>query len=229
MTDTNQHELDGQHRTRVKICGITRQCDVDTAIRAGADALGFVFYPPSPRALSIEQAAQLCDGLPPFVTKVGLFVNASVEEVNAVLDSVSLSLLQFHGDESAEFCQQFSMPYIKAVRMAVSAADLSQGKANNTLDLLAQMDSHPLALGFLLDTYQPGVPGGTGHAFDWSSIPLQPIQPLILAGGLGSHNIADAINRVRPFAVDISSGVESSPGIKDADKIINFMREVNRG
>ena len=226
MTDIDQRILDEQPRTRVKMCGITRRYDAEAAIDAGADALGFVFYPPSPRSLSIEQAASICDNLPPFVSAVGLFVNASADEVNKVIDSVGLTLLQFHGDESAAFCEQFSLPYIKAVRMAVSDDQSTQGEANTTADLLAQMASHSQALGFLLDAFQQGVPGGTGHTFDWTHVPSQSTQRLILAGGLGAHNVATAIDKVKPFAVDVSSGIESAPGIKDAEKIIHFMREV---
>ena len=225
--EINQDVLGG-HRTRVKMCGITRQCDAEAAIDAGVDALGFVFYPSSPRVLGVEQAASICDTLPPFVSAVGLFVNATAEEVSKVIDSVGLTLLQFHGDEPASFCEQFSLPYIKAFRMAVSGDQTTQGKAYNTKDLLAQMDRHPQALGFLLDAFQQGVPGGTGHTFDWAHVPSQATQPLILAGGLGAQNVAAAIDQVRPFAVDVSSGIESAPGIKDVEKIIHFMREVMR-
>ena len=225
MMDIDQR-VSGEQRTRVKMCGITRQRDAEAAIDAGADALGFVFYPSSPRALSIEQAASICDTLPPFMSAVGLFVNATADEVSKVIDSVRLTLLQFHGDEPATFCEQFSLPYIKAFRMAVSGDQSTQDEANNTEDLLAQMASHPQALGFLLDAFQQGVPGGTGHTFDWAHVPSQATQPLILAGGLGAHNVAAAIDQVRPFAVDVSSGIESAPGIKDAEKIIHFMREV---
>ena len=225
MMDIDQR-VSGEQRTRVKMCGITRQRDAEAAIDAGADALGFVFYPSSPRALSIERAASICDTLPPFVSAVGLFVNATADEVNKVIDSVGLTLLQFHGEESPAFCEQFSLPYIKAFRMAVSGDQSTQGEANNTADLLAQMAAHPQASGFLLDAFQQGVPGGTGHTFDWTHVPSQSSQPMILAGGLGTHNVAAAIDQVRPFAVDVSSGIESAPGIKDAEKIIHFMREV---
>lgn len=203
-------------RTRVKICGITREQDAVEAAHAGADALGFVFYPPSPRAVSAERAAELCQLLPPFIERVGLFVNASVSEVQAVLDIVPLSLIQFHGDESPDFCQQFATPYIKAIRIS----------ADNAEQALQQIEAHSMAQGFLLDAYEKGVPGGTGKTFDWSKIPAELDQPLVLAGGLDADNVAQAMAEVAPYAVDVSSGVEVSPGVKDLAKINQFMQSV---
>jgi len=203
-------------RTRAKICGITREEDALAAAYAGADAIGLVFYAPSPRAVSCEQAASICAVLPPFVTTVGLFVNASEDEVQGVLDKVPLDLLQFHGDEPADYCQRFSRPWIKAVRMAES------------VNLTAVAAEYSGARALLLDSYQKGVPGGTGHAFDWARVPDDLVMPVILAGGLDPDNVAEAIHQVQPYAVDVSSGVEAGKGIKDADKIIAFMRGVDR-
>lgn len=201
-------------RTRVKICGITQIKDGLTAVDAGADALGFVFYEKSPRYVSIADAAKICSNIPPFVTKVGLFVDASKEDVNRIINGVQLDLLQFHGDESPEFCQSFSVPYIKAIR------------ANSKETIVASLTAHTGAMGVLIDSYVPGVPGGTGNTFDWSLVPNEYKSKIILAGGLNNHNILDAITTVRPYAVDISGGVERSKGIKDRDKIFQFMKEV---
>lgn len=200
-------------RTRVKICGITRRQDAEFAVKSGVDAIGLVFYEPSPRALTIEQAAAITAQLSPFVSVVGLFVNATTEEVRQTLEQIPLSLLQFHGDESAEFCEQFNMPYIKAIRMQ-SAADLIQASKDFSA-----------ASAFLLDSYQHGVPGGTGKTFDWSMITAVN-KPLILAGGLTTENVAEAIRQVSPYAVDVSGGVEESKGLKSNNKISAFMREV---
>lgn len=201
---------------RIKICGITRVEDALAAAAAGADAIGLVFYAPSPRAVSAEQARQIISALPPFVTSVGLFVNASAQEVRAVLAEVPLDVLQFHGDEPADFCKQFGRPYLKALR--VRAGD----------DLNALAAQWPEASGILLDSYKAGVPGGTGEIFDWSLIPTERSWPLVLAGGLAADNVADAITRAAPWAVDVSGGVEQAKGIKDADKINSFVREVKR-
>lgn len=201
-------------RTRAKICGITRVEDALAAVSAGADAIGLVFYAPSPRYVDCEQAAAICAALPPFVTTVGLFVNAAEEAVRDVLDKVPLGLLQFHGDESADECRRFSRPWIKAVRMA------------EDVDLNRVAAEYSGAQALLLDSYQKGVPGGTGHAFDWARVPADLKMPVILAGGLGPDNVTDAIRRVHPYAVDVSSGVERDKGIKDAAKIIAFMRGV---
>lgn len=202
-------------RTRVKICGITRTDDALAAARLGADAIGLVFYAQSPRAVTVEQARAICRTLPPFVTTVGLFVNAAATDVWRVLDAIPLDVLQFHGDEPAHACSQFGMPYIKAVRMA------------EDVDLAAAAADHQSARGLLLDTYVKGLPGGTGTAFDWSRVPAQCSLPLVLAGGLNPGNVAEAIVRTRPYAVDVSGGVESAPGIKDAALIAAFIRGVN--
>ena len=200
-------------RTRVKICGITRRQDAEFAVKSGADAIGLVFYEPSPRAVTIEQAAAITAQLSPFVSVVGLFVNATAESVRQIIKQIPLSLLQFHGDESAEFCEQFNMPYIKAIRMQ-SAADLIQASKDFSA-----------ASALLLDSYQHGVPGGTGQTFDWSMITAVN-KPLILAGGLTTENVAEAIRQVSPYAVDVSGGVEESKGLKSNNKISAFMREV---
>ncbi|NNA59327.1 phosphoribosylanthranilate isomerase [Pseudomonas koreensis] len=201
---------------RSKICGITRIEDALAAVEAGADAIGFVFYAKSPRAVSAQQARAIIRALPPFVTTVGLFVNASRCELGEILDAVPLDLLQFHGDESADECESWHRPYIKALR--VKAGD----------DIAAAVDAYPSASGVLLDTYVEGVPGGTGEAFDWSLIPQQLSKPLILAGGLTPENVADAVARVKPYAVDVSGGVEASKGIKDHAKIRAFIDAVRR-
>lgn len=202
-------------RTRIKICGITRPEDGLLAARAGADAIGLVFYAPSPRAVTAEQAAAICAALPPFVTTVGLFVDASRQAIEQVLAEVPLDLLQFHGDEAADFCDRFKRPWIKAIRM-------SEG-----IDLAEQAERFQAAQGLLLDSFQQGLPGGTGHAFDWARIPTGLQMPIILAGGLRPENIQQAVHEVRPWAVDVSSGVEASKGIKDADQINAFMRGVH--
>lgn len=197
---------------RVKICGITRVEDALAAAAAGADAIGLVFYAKSPRAVDIEQAREILAALPPFVTSVGLFVDAERSELERILASVPLDLLQFHGDESVQQCEAFGRPYIKALR--VKAGD----------DIAAQAARYPSAQGILLDAYVEGVPGGTGEAFDWSLIPQMLSKPLILAGGLRPDNVAEAVSRVRPYAVDVSGGVEASKGVKDVEKVGAFIR-----
>jgi len=199
---------------RSKICGITRIEDALAAVEAGADAIGLVFYVRSPRAVTAQQARAIIAALPPFVTTVGLFVNASRCELGEILDAVPLDLLQFHGDEPADFCESWHRPYIKALR--VKAGD----------DIAAACNAYPSASGILLDTYVEGVPGGTGEAFDWSLIPPGLSKPIILAGGLTPANVAEAIARVRPYAVDVSGGVEQGRGIKDHAKINAFMQAV---
>lgn len=201
---------------RSKICGITRIEDALIAAEAGADAIGLVFYAKSPRAVSIQQARDIVAALPAFVTTVGLFVNASREELNGVLAGVALDLLQFHGDESPAECESYQRPYIKALRVKPG-------------DDIAQLAApYAKARGILLDTYVPGVPGGTGAAFDWSLVPSGLPQPVILAGGLSAANVQAAIEQVRPYAVDVSGGVEAGKGIKDAAKIRAFMQAVGR-
>lgn len=201
------------HRTRIKICGITRSEDIDTAVAAGVDAVGFVFYPPSPRFLSNESAAALVRRVPPFVTRVGLFVNAPAEDVRATLAVVPLDLLQFHGDEEAAYCTQFGRPYLKAARVRPG------------LDLLEFVRAHPAAQGLLLDAWVEAY-GGVGQSFDWSLVPTGLPAPMVLSGGLHAGNVVEAIDKLHPWAVDVSSGVEAGKGIKDADKMAAFIAAV---
>lgn len=203
-------------RTRVKICGITRVDDALTAVEQGADAIGLVFYAPSPRNVSIEQAAIIAAAVPAFVSVVGLFVNAEPGFVRSILGKVQLDLLQFHGEESPEECMQYQLPFIKAIRV------------KNDTNLVQCAQDFFAAKALLLDTYTEGVAGGTGHVFDWSLIPAQLAKPVILAGGLTQQNVASAITQVKPYAVDISGGVEISKGIKDAEKIAAFMKQVSQ-
>ncbi len=198
---------------RIKVCGLTRVEDVQAAVAAGVDAVGLVFYPDSPRHVTIAQAAELCRHVPPFVTIVGLFVNASRAEVHRVIEAVPLNLLQFHGDETADQCEGFGVPYLKAARVR-PGVDL--------LEFAAQFAS---ARALLLDTWTPAY-GGSGESFDWSLVPASCPLPVILSGGLTPDNVADAIRQVRPVAVDVSSGVESDKGIKDAAKIRAFVSAV---
>ena len=200
--------------TRVKICGITRVQDGLDAVRLGAHAIGLVFYDASPRAVNAGQARAIVDALPPFVTAVGLFVNADPAAVRSTLASVPLQLLQFHGDETPAFCSAFGVPYLKAVRVRPG------------VDLLQYARDFREARGLLLDAYVEGVRGGTGATFDWSLIPRDLDLPVVLSGGLESGNVEAAIRAVRPWAVDVSSGVESAKGIKDAVKIEAFMNGV---
>ena len=197
---------------RVKICGITRVEDALLAVEAGADALGLVFYPPSPRNVSLEQAAEIAAAVSPFVVLTGLFVDAHPQQVDKVLGQVPLNLLQFHGSETAPYCRQFHRPYIKAVRMKPE------------LDPLEAMAAYADARGILLDAYRPGVPGGTGDTFDWQRVPQNSERQIILAGGLTPDNVAQAIRSARPHAVDVSGGVESAPGHKDPEKVRAFIR-----
>jgi phosphoribosylanthranilate isomerase len=196
---------------RIKICGITRVEDALAVADAGADAIGLVFYPDSPRAVSLARASAIVAALPPFVSTVGLFVNARRSEIDAVLAAIPLDLLQFHGDETAAQCEGYSRPYLKALR--VKAGD----------DLKALVADYPGAAGVLLDTYVEGVPGGTGAVFDWSLIPTGLSRPVILAGGLTPDNVGDAIRQVAPYAVDVSGGVEAAKGIKDTARIRAFV------
>ncbi|MDD2106980.1 phosphoribosylanthranilate isomerase [Pseudomonas asiatica] len=201
---------------RSKICGITRIEDALAAAEAGADAIGLVFYAKSPRAVDVRQARAIIAELPPFVTTVGLFVNASRCELNEILEVVPLDLLQFHGDETPQDCEGYHRPWIKALRV----------RPGDNLEAACQL--YAGARGILLDTYVPGVPGGTGEAFDWSLVPARLSKPIILAGGLSADNVGQAIAQVRPYAVDVSGGVEQAKGIKDAAKIEAFMRAVKR-
>jgi len=200
-------------RTRVKICGITRPADARAAAAAGADAIGLVFYPPSPRYLSLARAREIRDAVPPFVQAVALFVNADAASVAQVIGHVHPAMLQFHGEESPEFCGQFGLPYIKACRVA-------QG-----VDLLEYLRPFAAASGWLLDAHVQEY-GGVGASFDWTLVPSSLERPLVLSGGLTIHNVGEAVRRVRPWAVDVSSGVESAKGIKDAAKIAAFVAEV---
>ena len=202
-------------RTRIKICGLTRVEDIDAAVSSGADAIGLVFYPPSPRVLGLEHARQLALRVPPYVTKVALFVNEPEGKVREMLAAVPVDLLQFHGEEDEAYCRSFARPYVKAARVRPG------------VDLVEFARRYPSANGLLLDAYVDGY-GGAGETFDWSMIPSQLPLPVILSGGLHSGNVAEAICRVRPWAVDVSSGVESSKGIKDAEKIAAFVAAVNK-
>ena len=199
-------------RTRVKICGITRAGDAEAAARAGADAIGLVFYPPSPRFLSVERAREIRDALPPFVQTVALFVNADAAQVAQVIGRVHPAMLQFHGEERPAFCAQFGLPYVKACRV-------KQG-----VSALEYLRPFSQAAAWLFDSFVPEY-GGVGESFDWSLVPKTD-KPVILSGGLSALNVAEAIRRVRPWGVDVSSGVESGKGIKDAAKIETFIAEV---
>lgn len=202
--------------TRVKICGITRPEDARVAALEGADAIGLVFYEPSPRAISLSAAAEVVAAIPAFVSVVGLFVNPEAAFVEEVLGQVSLDLLQFHGDESPEFCDQFNRRWLKAVRVQ---------KADDINEAFARFSR---ASGLLVDAYDPLQYGGTGKCFDWSMIPETRPLPLILAGGLNSDNVARAVEQVRPWAVDVSGGVEARKGIKDQKRMTEFLKEVQR-
>ncbi|MDG4813156.1 phosphoribosylanthranilate isomerase [Hydrogenovibrio sp. 3SP14C1] len=208
-----------QTRTRVKICGITNITDAKAAVEAGADAIGFVFYEKSPRAVTIDQAWSIFQNLPAFVTTTALFVNPSAVLVQKVIEELKVDLLQFHGDESPAFCEQFSRPYIKAIRM----------QAETDLELLA--DQYASSQGLLLDTYVKGIPGGTGAAFNWDWVSPEKRQkmtlPVILAGGLSEENVGQGIESVHPWAVDVSGGVELTPGQKSSKKIQAFIQAVN--
>jgi len=203
-------------RTRVKICSITRPEDGCEAARLGADAIGLVFYDQSPRAVTVEQAAAVMAGLPPFVTTVGLFVDPAPEQVEAVLACLPLDMLQFHGAEAPELCARFGRPWLKAIRM------------RDGTDLQAEVQRYHQARGLLLDAYKIGVPGGTGESFDWARVPAELADSIVLAGGLSPDNVGAAITQARPYAVDVSGGVESAKGIKDAAKMAAFIGEVKR-
>ncbi|WP_372971269.1 phosphoribosylanthranilate isomerase [Marinobacter sp.] len=203
-------------RTRVKICGVTRKQDAVAAAWAGADAIGFVFYEPSPRYVTPDAARDLVNALPAFVSATGLFVNPEAQFVESVLSQVPLDLLQFHGDETPEFCDSFGMRWIKAVRVRQSS------------DIADAFRDYCHASGLLVDAWDPDKYGGTGQAFNWSLIPESRPLPLILAGGLASDNVSRAVAQVRPWAVDVSGGVERSKGIKDVEKITDFINEVHR-
>lgn len=203
--------------TRVKICGITRKADALEAIRLGADALGFVFYENSSRQLGIEQACSVAGGLPPFVSRVALFLDADPGHVEEVIRRFKPDVLQFHGDESPESCEGAGLPYIKAVPM---------GSVDSPQTYLERFTG---ASAVLFDSHAVGAAGGSGTRFDWSRIPAGLQLPIVLAGGLNPGNVAEAVRQVRPFAVDVSSGVEASPGIKDHGLMADFIREVSNG
>jgi len=206
-------------RTRVKICGITSVQDAQHVCDAGADSIGLVFYKKSPRYVEISQAREICDSLPPFVTSVGLFLDATKDYVNEVLAEVKLDLLQFHGLETPEFCDSFSRPYIKAIGMKDITSESEFTRAT---------EKYNNAKGFLVDSHAIGKAGGTGETFDWKNVPQVHEKPIILAGGLNPENIADALQQLDLFGVDLSSGVESKPGIKDPEKVRKLMNEVYR-
>ncbi|PPC95317.1 MAG: phosphoribosylanthranilate isomerase [Methylotenera sp.] len=203
-------------RTRVKICGITNVTDAFVAIKHGADAIGLVFYEASPRNVTIQQAAEIARSVPPFVSVVGLFVNANPSFIQEVITNVELDLIQFHGDEKQADCTPYKLPFIKAVRVKPDT------------NLVQYAADFPDAKALLLDTFTEGMVGGTGQVFDWKLIPHNIDKPIILAGGLKAENVSLAIQTVKPYAVDISGGVESAKGIKDAAKIAAFMQQVER-
>ena len=201
-------------RTRIKICGITSVEDALAAALLGADAIGLVFYPPSPRYVQVEQAAEIAAALPPFVTTVALFVNADEQTIADVVSRVRIDLIQFHGNECKDYCGLHQRPYIKAVRMS------------DDVDLDKQLNDFSQARGLLLDTYKAGVPGGTGEQFNWDRVPAHVADKIILAGGLTPENVKDAVAQVHPYAVDVSGGVESVPGKKDTEKMARFIEAV---
>ncbi|MBV1915113.1 MAG: phosphoribosylanthranilate isomerase [Pseudomonadales bacterium] len=203
-------------KVRVKICGITRREDALAAVDAGTDAIGLVFYPKSPRSVTLSQAEVITHTLPPFVSTVALFVDAAPDLVNQVLNVLPIDCLQFHGNETSTQCALYGRPYYRALRMGPGC------------DPGSFLQNYSGSNALLLDAYNDKVQGGSGETFDWSRIPKDLGKPLILAGGLGIHNVADAITQVQPYAVDVSSGVESSKGIKDHRKIMDFMKEVER-
>lgn len=205
------------HRTRVKICGLTRADEARLAADLGADAIGLVFYPPSPRAVDIITARHIALALPPFVTTVGLFVNADPTWVRAVLRQVPLALLQFHGDETPAYCADFGRPYLKAVPMGAGASVEDYAHRYAT------------AAALLVDSHGSGQHGGSGQPFDWHRLPADPTKPLVLAGGLSPDNVAAAICQVKPYAVDVSSGVEAAKGRKDPALLRAFLQAVRQG
>ncbi len=202
------------NRVRVKFCGMTQVDDALAAAALGVDAIGLIFYPASKRCVINEQAEAIINALPAFVTTVGVFVDPMPIEVHAIIDIMPLDLLQFHGEESPEECEQYNKPYIKAIRIGPD------------LDLAAAIRKYANAKAILLDTYQPDLPGGTGKTFDWSLIPKNIAKPIILSGGLNPENVAQAIAQVQPYAVDVASGIEISPGKKDLNKMKAFMQAI---
>lgn len=215
--DPASRRLNLNMHTRIKICGIREVAHAQAAARLGADAIGLVFYEPSPRYVAIERAREIVAALPPFVAPVALFVNPSQEEVARVLKQCPVALLQFHGDETPAFCASFGVPYLKAARVRPG------------MDLLEYLASYDSAAGWLLDAYRDDAYGGTGEAFDWNLIPGKLGKPLVLSGGLTPDNVAEAVRRVRPWAVDVSSGVEIAKGRKDEQLIAAFIAAVRAG
>ncbi len=205
-----------RERTRIKICGIRDAAHAQVAADAGADAIGLNFYPPSPRFVELSAAAAISRHLPPYVMAVGLFVDASESRIRETLAHVSLDLLQFQGDEPPEFCALFGKPFVRAVRMAAGT------------DLVEYAGRFSRSKALLLDAHVPGEPGGTGRTFDWAEIPRDLPIPLILSGGLTAANVGRAVREVQPWAVDVSSGVEASRGVKDPAMIVEFIRSVQR-
>jgi len=201
-------------RTRVKICGITSVGDGLAAARHGADAIGLIFYPPSPRLVTLERAREITASLPAFVARVAVFVNPAAADVEAVIRACRPDLLQFHGEEAADFCRSFGVPYLRALRVRPG------------VDLLESLSPFGDAAGWLLDAYRQELYGGTGEAFDWDLIPRALARPLILSGGLDAENVGEATRRVRPWAVDVSSGVEAAKGVKDERRIAEFMEKI---
>jgi phosphoribosylanthranilate isomerase len=195
---------------RVKFCGLTHEEDIAQAVKLGVDALGFVFYAPSSRSVAPDHAAMLTSSVPAFVTRVGLFVNEQPAVIQNIFERTRLNLIQYHGDETPEFCDAVGLPFIKAFRVRPG------------IDIQTEMERYPNASGFLLDAYVKGQPGGTGERFDWGMIP-QSNAPIILAGGLSPDNAKDAIEQVAPWALDVSGGIETKPGRKDPDKMARFM------
>ena len=219
MRVTSPHNLkagtgDGiiARKVRVKICGITSPDQAAQIAAIGVDAIGLVFYPSSPRYVELERARAIAMAVGPLVTVVGLFVDATRSNVEDVVQKVPLNTLQFHGNETAAFCRSFNRPVIKAIRM------------RKGLDLSKLMDDYEAASGFLLDAYKPGQPGGTGETFEWSRVPKRLSKPVILAGGLSPENVSGAIALTQPYAVDVSSGVETAPGEKDLEKVASFLQ-----
>lgn len=200
--------------TRIKICGITSPEDARAAVDNGADAIGLVFYANSPRAVSLSQAQAIAEVVPPFVTLVSLFVNADADTIADVVTQLPVGLIQFHGDEEAGYCQSFGRPWIRALRV------------REGMDIAKEVAAMPGAKGVLLDAWQEGVPGGTGKTFDWTLANEHVALPVVLAGGLNEANVGEAIGSLRPWAVDVSGGVEASPGIKDPEKIKRFVAAV---
>lgn len=206
-------------KTRIKICGIRRVEDAVHAAYAGADAIGLNFYAPSPRSITLQQAMAVRDALPPFVSTVALFVNAARSEVNEVCESLAPSLLQFHGDEDHDYCASFSRPYVKAIRVGASM------KADDLVQLQIEFST---AKALLLDTLSAGRYGGTGESFNWDIIPASLREKIILSGGLTPINVGEAVRKIRPWAVDVSSGVELQKGVSDPQKILAFMSAIQR-